>query len=305
MATCRNCGSSNILRIENGGVIAPFFADRVYGIKLERNKSRKGKLVDLITLGAGRIFAKKMTNMFTDASICRDCTFYSTYRQVPAELLYNLYRDYRSYSYNQDRESYERGYIANIGCTIGGLNEAEIRNSHLNEYFKVLEEENICSLVNCKNALDWGGADGRFLPSFPGKCLKYVYEVSDCNPAQGVVKIDSIPDLNSFEYIQIAHVFEHVSSPLEFIEDPVKSLLPGGFLYIEVPVEVVSLNLVNDVQDRRTILYVHEHINKYTSEAIRQLVETQKMHILDIRQDEVIFPWCKSEVIRLVARKPN
>ena len=67
--------------------------------------------------------------------------------------------------------------------------------------------------------------------------MKYVYEVSDYNPAQGVVRIDSILDLNSFEYIQIFHVFEHFSSPREFIEDPVKSLLPGDFLYIEVPVE--------------------------------------------------------------------
>jgi len=87
---------------------------------------------------------------------------------LPAELLSNLYRGYRSYSYNQDRESYERGYIANIGCTIGGLKEAEIRNSHLNEYFKVLEEKNICFLVNCKNALDWAGRVGRLTA---GSCL--------------------------------------------------------------------------------------------------------------------------------------
>jgi len=70
MATCGNCGSSNILCIENGGVFIPFFADRVYGIKLERNISRKGQLDDLITLGAGRVFARKITNMFTDTSIC-------------------------------------------------------------------------------------------------------------------------------------------------------------------------------------------------------------------------------------------
>jgi len=60
--------------------------------------------------------------------------------------------------------------------------------------------------------LDYGGADGKFLPDLPGR--KHVFDISDVAAAPGIKKIKSEAELISFSYIQLAHILEHVPFPL-------------------------------------------------------------------------------------------
>lgn len=73
------------------------------------------------------------------------------------------------------------------------------------------------------------GADGRFLPDFPG--LKYVYELSDITPVAVSRGVEDEASLGSYSCIQIAHVLGHVPYPLELTLKASSCLQPGGYLY--------------------------------------------------------------------------
>lgn len=164
MAACRNCGSSNILRLENGAYIAPFFAERVFGIKIETKRGRKSKLIESILYKLTGLALQGSTSLTTDSIICKNCTFLSTYQEIPEELLTSLYVDYRTSAYNQDRDRHEPGYAQTIAPHVGSRVEADKRNLSLNLYFKDLENKGTLTLANCKKIIDWGGRmDDSFL----------------------------------------------------------------------------------------------------------------------------------------------
>ena len=78
--------------------------------------------------------------------------------------------------------------------------------------------------------MDWGGADGRFLPKFKKKCDKSVYEVSSIKPVKGVARKQALTDSDDYDHIQIAHVMELISNPFEFLKEPLKHLKNEGYL---------------------------------------------------------------------------
>ena len=304
MAACRNCGSNNILRIKNGAYLAPFFAERVFGIKIETKRGKKLKLIESIIFKLTGLALQGSTSLTTDSIICKNCTFLSTYLEIPEELLTSLYVDYRTSTYNQDRDRHEPGYSQTIAPHVGSLLEAVKRNLSLNLYFKDLENKGIVTLANSKKILDWGGADGRFLPDFPIATENYVFEVSDCSPVPGVERMEATPDRPVFDYIQIAHVLEHISNPASFIKKPLANLAPGGILYLEVPMEVEPSCLLEQVETHKFPFCVHEHINKYTPKSLENLALSNGLKVLDTRLDFVELAYAKVDVIRLVATKP-
>jgi hypothetical protein len=69
----------------------------------------------------------------------------------------------------------------------------------------------------------------------------YVYEVSDAEPADGVVRLTSVAG-KQFDFVMLAHVLEHCSEPKQMLQ-LLKPLGDEGTLfYIEVPYERPSLN---------------------------------------------------------------
>ena len=305
VAICRNCGSSDILRLENGAHLAPFFAERVFGIKIGTKRSRKLQLSESILFRLTGFSLQRLTALTTASMLCKSCTFLSTFQEIPEDLLTRLYVDYRTSTYNQDREKHEPGYEKTIAPHAGSLLEAEIRNHALNLYFKDLENKGIVTLANSKKILDWGGADGRFLPDFPIATENYVFEVSDCSPVAGVERIEATPNTPIFDYIQIAHVLEHISNPAGFIKKPLANLAPGGILYLEVPMEVDLSCFLEQVETQKFPFYVHEHINKYTPKSLENLALSNGLKVLDVRLDFVELAWTKADIIRLIALKPH
>ena len=303
MAACRNCGSNNILRIKNGAYLAPFFAERVFGIRIETKRGKKLKLIDSIVFKLTGLALQGSTSLTTDSIICKNCTFLSTYQEISEELLTSLYVDYRTSTYNQDRDRHEPGYAQTIAPHVGSLLEAVKRNLSLNLYFKDLENKGLLTLANYKKILDWGGADGRFLPDLPIAAEKYVFEVSDCSPVPGVERIEATPDRPVFDYIQIAHVLEHISNPASFIKKPLANLAPGGILYLEVPMEVDPSCFLEQVETHKFPFFVHEHINKYTPKSLENLALSNGLKVLDTRLDIVELAYAKVDIIRLVATK--
>jgi len=263
-------------------------------------RSKKINLLNSFTLGTIR----KLTPLIViDSAVCADCGFYSTFNEISTEDLSRLYIDYRSDSYNKEREIFEPGYKSIAGI-VGAQREALIRVKALDQYFKDLAKFSKFDINNIKNAMDWGGADGRFLPKFSQNCNRSVYEVSSIEPIQGVARKQVLTDCDKYDYIQIAHVMEHVSNPFEFLKDPLKHIADEGHLYIEVPLEIERPeSIIEDVLSGRLQLIVHEHINKYTTDSLRELVLAHRLSVIDITTEVIDLEWCKAKAIRLLAKK--
>ena len=121
---------------------------------------------------------------------CVACTFVQTKHSFPDESLVNLYCDYRSDSYNRERIHYEPEYQS-VAQQIGSSSvETETRIETLTTWLhdKIVADGDF-------SMLDYGGADGKFLPRISGR--KFVYEISDVQPTDGMTLIRSESDLTA------------------------------------------------------------------------------------------------------------
>jgi hypothetical protein len=299
MHECRNCGSTNTQDLGPVGEIAPFLLKRVlnveYGIPPSRHPVKQ--LLRKVT-----IFRKLFSRIYgvsvlAELQLCRDCTFVQTTVPFPEESIMKLYVDYRSDTYNEERIRYEPEYAA-IAEQVGN-SEQEIKSR-------------VCGLTTWLDSkldigedfsmLDYGGADGKFLPNLGG--AKYVFEVSDISPAQGVVKIEDPKSLGSYSYIQLAHVLEHVPHPLALTMKASSYLKTSGYLYVEVPQEIDSETIARLAAGDRSIdLPIHEHINRYTPSSVTKLVESAGLELIDLRSEIINLGWTKALIIGALAAK--
>jgi len=150
--------------------------------------------------------------------------------------------------------------------------------------------------------LDFGGADGRFLPGLPG--AKFVYEVSNIPAVPGVVRVDSDSALATYSYIQLAHVLEHVPHPLALVKHICSFLKSDGYLYVEVPQEIDEAAL-NQLRERKksVSIGIHEHINRYTPKGIAALLQAAGLTTIAVETEVVDVGWTKAPVIRGLSRK--
>jgi SAM-dependent methyltransferase len=208
-----------------------------------------------------------------------------------------LYSDYRSDSYNRERSRYEPSYAA-IADKIGPYRAGDLdRVSAMTQWLK--------SKVNLsgRSMLDFGGADGQFLPAIEGD--KYVFEVSEIEPMQGVVRISDESLLRTYSYIQLSHVLEHVTQPLEMVKQVSRYLAEDGCLLIEVPQDI-GTTLLEQLQAGRigSFIAIHEHINLYSLLAVQKLILAAGLEIISVEAFPVVSPVAKQDFIHALARRP-
>lgn len=301
---CRNCGASKYVKLNDGAWITPFFAFRVFGITgTSLNPvSRKNRLLSFFS--AGLYSTVQNSVAIADAGICTSCSFYSTWLPVPDLLLYELYKDYRSRSYNDDREKFEPGYTENVGRHIGGPKEISSRYSELHEWLTAAARNHPIDIGKVESALDYGGADGGLLPDFNPDCKKWVLDASDAPTKQGVVKITQLPDSEEFDFIMLAHVLEHISTPLDLLLSIWHSMKPGGVLYLEVPSEAKKPDsLIYDALHRKLSFGLSEHLNIFTLKSLHSLTASAGFDVLDSQYYVSDWQWQQLPSIRLLARK--
>lgn len=113
---------------------------------------------------------------------------HSNYGPFSDEAIGRLYLDYRTDSYNRERIHNEPEY-ALIAASVGSSQqEIQTRTEGLTHWLR-----GKLSLDRDFSMLDYGGADGKFLPQLPRR--KYVFDISPVAPADGIVKIKTNPTL--------------------------------------------------------------------------------------------------------------
>jgi hypothetical protein len=298
---CRNCGQNDPIDLGPIGMVQPFFLRRVFGIQLRTPRSPnalKQKIRELVSIPLSWMSRVATSYAFVEMQLCNRCFFIQTKIPFHDEDIARLYRDYRSTSYNRERISYEPEY-ANIASAIGQA-ESEVLTRRMALKTFLSKAVNICKE---DTILDYGGADGRFIPDIPGS--KFVYEISSMVPIPGVTRIQSESELDRYSLVLFAHVLEHVTHPLDMLHQIKTYVKPGGYLYIETPQDISDQQRANlQSTAHRTELGIHEHINYYCVPAVAAVLEGAGFTVAAIESEAVDVGWAKSVHIRAIGRKP-
>lgn len=299
MGDCRNCGAQSTRDLGFIGEVAPFFLKRVLSLQYDLAPSghpvkRFLRRVSFLSRGFEKIYGK---SVLIEIEMCTSCTFLQTKLPFPDEAIARLYTDYRSDTYNQERIRYEPEYAplaSQVGCS---PTEVQARTVGLSRWLT-----GKLNFESCFSMLDYGGADGKFLPNLSGE--KYVFDISDIAPSEGVVRVRDESQLDSYSYIQLAHVLEHVSYPLILTMKATSFLKESGYLYIEVPLEVSDETIARLARGDKTIrLGIHEHINSYSAKSVSELLRCAGLTLVRVDTEVVDLGWNKAPVIRALGRK--
>jgi hypothetical protein len=298
MNRCRNCGAEDLRELGFIGVLAPFFLKRVHRIELvTRNSSSPLKRL----LQRATAFAHPLASRLhpqaaaVELQSCLNCSFVQTKFPFTEDGIGRLYSDYRSDTYNNERSHYEPSYAA-VANSVGQHKEGGLdRISALTNWLESRIHFDGTSM------LDYGGANGQFLPALPAE--KFVFEISDIEPAPGVRRISDESSLETYSYVQLSHVLEHVSEPLQMVRHVSTYLAKDGYLLIEVPQDLSS-DLIEQLQAGRTDvdITVHEHINNYCLLSVQKLIEAAGLHIVSIDAAPVQTPMANQTFIRALAK---
>ena len=148
-----------------------------------------------------------------------------------------LYGNYRGPGYFAIRHHWEPWYSKAINEAIGhDQREIDSRRDYVRQFLR----KSLPADVFAGEVLDYGGDKGQFIPPELGK-KKYVFEVSDQKPVEGVVRLGTKQALRrQFDLVMLCHVVEHLSDPFKFLLELREELGPANgaqWMYAEVPLE--------------------------------------------------------------------
>jgi len=299
---CRNCGSIDLIELGFIGKMEPFFLKRVFNIKLRPQRSRTALKQFARTLT--RPLREPLSKLFSDRAFlemqsCNRCSFVQVKHPFPEDWITRLYLDYRSATYNAERTHYEPSYAA-IAARVGAdPQEVTLRVEEATRFLTGKLETSPTFTM-----LDYGGADGRFLPALAEQ--RFVYEISDIAPVRGVTRIASEAALGRYSYVHLAHVLEHVVYPLQLVRKVMAHVEDSGYFYIEVPQEIDGPDLRLLQQGKPPFdVAIHEHINYFSIPALTQLMAAARLDLIAIEAMPVDLGWAKSTILRALGRKPS
>jgi 2-polyprenyl-3-methyl-5-hydroxy-6-metoxy-1,4-benzoquinol methylase len=166
-----------------------------------------------------------------------------------------------------------------------GKSEDEIRNrldnvgSLISKYTK---------LESIETVLDWGGGEGKFIPRELRDKKVSILDVSNEKLAEPTfIRIEQPATNQKFDFIQVCHVLEHVSSPHEFLKNTLPYLNRGGYLYLEVPQDRTEEDIQQFIKsDSAAIHKIHEHLNLYSVQSIKALANSLELKELVVEKKE-------------------
>jgi 2-polyprenyl-3-methyl-5-hydroxy-6-metoxy-1,4-benzoquinol methylase len=218
----------------------------------------------------GRINSKIFGDNNFSIFYCRDCDFYwqgSILIDKYLSLLYSSWIDkFESFTKHNNKKN-----------LLDRLNILSFLSRCINSQMDLRNRNDI-------KFLDFGGGWGDFATCAKALgCDVFLYELSsdrvDYAISQGIVCINNsqlINYKNSFDFILLNQVLEHVPYPKKFLDEIYLLLKPGGIMFVSVPNANVFSNYIE-----KGPFQPLEHINCFTPKSLRLLVENANFTIIN------------------------
>jgi SAM-dependent methyltransferase len=263
---------------------------------------------------------------------CSNCSFRFFNVRLTHDEVDRLYSEYRGERYFAARRRWEFWYSRKINSGISG-DPKEIADR-----MAALEKLALPHLHHKKvgTVLDYGGDRGQFIPHSLGTD-KYVFEVSDAMPVDGVTRIATHQELEGrhFDFVMILCVLEHCSDPANVLEQLRSCLQPGSFLCVTVPHERYGVGFAGKGTLYRSYLNAllrfplllvamdfyssaarirlgfipplgfakcHEHLNFFNQKSMTALLERTGFEVIDSKMDYAASYPVRSETLLVMAR---
>lgn len=172
-------------------------------------------------------------NQSTKLLSCANCDFDFFEKRYSTDEEEAIYSEYRTGKYLKVRQNWEPWYTNSV-------NEAYVpENPNVDARVNFMEEVISHSLAGSSLDLvvDVGGDQGQFFPKRDIR-NKVVIDLSNKKLRPGVSRISNIGQLKGqADLIIAAHLLEHLSDPRAFLIEMRSHLKPGGYIYLEVPLD--------------------------------------------------------------------
>ncbi|XXK22877.1 class I SAM-dependent methyltransferase [Arenicellales bacterium nBUS_48] len=243
-------------------VLMPFVAKRVFGWEpIELDKS-----LGINDLQNGWAYSLCRTNA------CKNCEMLFLDIRFSAEQVRNLYKDYRGEEYVRQRKTFEPNYVQSESAP---LKYIDVKEKFIKPYLPSTDKLSI---------LDWGGDTGQSVVFNNGTNDLYSYDLGDPRQLKNGVKNFPRTSGKKFNLITCSHVLEHVTDPVDFIEDIKNFLGSSGVLFLEVPLERImdsenGLTLEEKLIQKR---HWHEHINFFSLKSLEFIFDLANFECLEM-----------------------
>jgi hypothetical protein len=173
---------------------------------------------------------------------CPQCETFFYNKKITKKDLEKLYINYRNDLYFLQRNKLEPWYTLNHHKSLGSIIEFDYKTKLISQ---MLAENNLKN--SFKNSLDHGGSRGEIYNNNHLKIEnKYIYDISNLKPLQGVKKINEI-NLKKIKWDLVisTHVLEHIPNPYKYIQNLCSLGSKNTLFIIEVPNETFKSNFLN------------------------------------------------------------
>jgi hypothetical protein len=245
-------------------VLMPFVAHRTFGWEPVVIDESWG----LVTLKSGNAYS------ICKSLYCNKCGLLFLDIRFSDNELTNLYKDYRGMEYTALREAYEPGYTKRNTNLNAGINYIEEIEKFLQPY-----------LTLPITILDWGGGTGINTPFRRSNKAFDIYDISNNKVIAGARKVSIVQaQAKKYSLVVCSNVLEHVPYPSDVLTQITKTMGDESVLYIEVPLENVVMSNDNDGNLQTLKKYWHEHINFFSENSLRLLVQSVGLEVIDLQR---------------------
>ena len=276
---CVCCGGYSLK--SSPAILMPFVAHRVFNWAPVAIDESWG----LSTIQNGNAYS------ICNSLYCEDCGLLFLDIRFSDDELNRLYDNYRGQEYNILREHYEPGYT--------------LRNDKLNagiDYIAEIEKFIEPFLKFPLTILDWGGDTGKNTPFKNNNDALHIYDISNKRLISGAINVTKEMALSRvYGLIVCSNVIEHVPYPLNLLIDIAFAMDKDSVLYLETPLEDVTLNNCGNLHLKKK--HWHEHINFYSERSLRSLVENAGLEVIGLKVIKATAGGRSSHLFQLACKK--
>ncbi|MDD1974999.1 class I SAM-dependent methyltransferase [Pseudomonas tussilaginis] len=267
---------------KSAAVLMPFVAQRVFG----------HEPVEITADWGLRDLRQGMAYTLCNSLQCQDCgALFLDYRFTDEQMA-ALYHNYRDDVYNAQRIRFEPGY-ANV------VPHYHQRAAYLDEVEAWLAPH----LPEAPAVLDWGGDTGINSLFRERNRLLHIHDISGVDLVPGAERVDfERIGQNQYDLVTCSQVLEHVSFPQEMVARMLPALSPNTLMYLEVPHEALVREHPGSLELAPLKRHWHEHINFYSEDAMRRLLERLGLVVVDVLRLPVDVGWTRGEVMGVLVR---